>query len=133
MDMQERTDIEIQKYCDIIRKLLLQRAYDECERRTIRMMERFPHLPDPHNLYGVLLEKRGEHLLALKHFRAALSLDPSHAPAIHNLETYATLFSHGAYAIDESDCKSHEIRKECSGLKPDEKGYAEEESEYPCN
>ncbi|MDN5334556.1 MAG: hypothetical protein PWP59_1818, partial [Sphaerochaeta sp.] len=73
MDRQDRTDIEIQKYCDIIRNLLLQRAYDECERRIMRMMERFPHLPEPHNLYGILLEKRGEHLLALKHFRAALS------------------------------------------------------------
>ena len=132
MDMQDRTDIEIQKYCDIIRKLLLQRAYDECEKRIVRMMGRFPHLPDPHNLYGILLEKRGEHLLALKHFRAALSLDPSHAPAIHNLETYATLFSHGAYAIDESDCQSHEIKTGYSELKPSEKSSVEEESEYPC-
>lgn len=133
MDMQDRTDIEVQKYCDIIRKLLLQRAYDECERRTVRMLERFPHSPDPHNLYGVLLEKRGEHLLALKHFRAALSLDPSHAPAIHNLETYATLFSHGSYAIDESDCKSHISETGYSELNSTEPSCTKEESEYPCN
>jgi len=131
--MQDRTDIEVQKYCDIIRKLLLQRAYDECERRTVRMMERFPHLPDPHNLYGVLLEKRGEHLLALKHFRAALSLDPSHAPAIHNLETYATLFSHGSYAIDESDCTLHISKSGCPELTSTKKSCVEEESENPCN
>lgn len=117
MNMQDKSDIEIQTYCDIIRTLLLERAYDECERRTIKMMARYPHIPETHNIYGVILEKHGQHLLALKHFRAALSLDPSHMPAIHNLETYATLFSHGTYAIDENDCKPYEVQDEESDAK----------------
>jgi len=109
MDLQTQSNDEIQKFCDIIRKLLLQHSYDDCEHHIIQIMKKFPHAPEPHNLYGVVLEKRGDHLLALKHFRAALSLDPSYLPALHNLETYATLFSHGTYEIDESDCVPAEI------------------------
>lgn len=108
MDREDQIKIEIQKYCDTMRELLQQQAYEDCEKHTNRLMKRFPHIPEPHNIYGIILEKQGEHLLALKHFRAALSLDPSFAPAIHNLETYATLFSHGMYAIDESDCQPEE-------------------------
>lgn len=111
MNSEDHFEIEIQNSCDYVRKQLLQRAYDDCEQRIIYMIERFPHNPEPYNLLGIVLEQRGEHLLALKHFRVALSLNPSYAPAIHNLETYATLFSHGSYAIDESDCQVLEIQK----------------------
>lgn len=114
MDREEYFEIEIHTYCEYIRNLLLQQDYNECERQILAMMERFPHNPEPHNLLGIVSEKKGDHLLALKHFRVALSLNPSYAPAIHNLETYATLFSHGSYAIDENDCRPPETLKEKS-------------------
>lgn len=41
--------------------------------------------PQPHNLYGILLEFRGDRRCALKHYRAATDLDPTYMPAKNNL------------------------------------------------
>ena len=40
---------------------------------------------------------------AMKHFKAALALDPEYLPAKYNLRTYGTFFSRGSCAFDESD------------------------------
>jgi DNA-binding response OmpR family regulator len=45
-----------------------------------------PGRPEAFNLLGVLEEVRGNRLNAQKHYRAALSLDPSYKPAIANLQ-----------------------------------------------
>ena len=45
-----------------------------------------PARPEAFNLLGALLEVQGDRLEAQKNYRAALSLDPSYAPAIKNLE-----------------------------------------------
>lgn len=66
-------------------------------------MEQAPHAPQPHNLLGIVLEMRGDHKAAMRHFRAAWSLDPGYAPARHNLDTYGTFFTRGRCAFDETD------------------------------
>lgn len=45
-----------------------------------------PGRPEAFNLLGALMEVRGDRIEAQKNYRAALSLDPSYAPAIKNLE-----------------------------------------------
>jgi DNA-binding response OmpR family regulator len=45
-----------------------------------------PTRPEAFNLLGALTEIRGDRIEAQKNYRAALSLDPSYAPAIKNLE-----------------------------------------------
>jgi DNA-binding response OmpR family regulator len=45
-----------------------------------------PTRPEAFNLLGALMEIRGDRLEAQKNYRAALSLDPSYAPAIKNLQ-----------------------------------------------
>ena len=67
-------------------------------------MGEYPSAPEPHNLLGVVLEKEGDHGLAMRHFRVALDLEPSYLPARHNLEHYGTFFTEGSCAFDESDC-----------------------------
>lgn len=116
METNERSNTEIRKYCTTIRKLLVHQEFDECEQLTIKMMGKYPHNPEPHNIYGIILEKRGNHLLGLKHFRAALSLDPSFKPAMRNLETYGTLFGHGRFVLDESDFEGEQIQKKKPGV-----------------
>lgn len=49
--------------------------------------------PEPHNLLGVLAEFEGDTSTALKHYRAALDLDPTYKPANENLER-ATRFKY---------------------------------------
>lgn len=96
-------DGELQKLCALIRDLVLGRRYEECISPICQAMENYPHAPQPHNLLGIVLEKMGDHVTAMKHFRAAWALDPSYLPASHNLHTYGTFFSSGGCAFDESD------------------------------
>jgi len=45
-----------------------------------------PGRPEAFNLLGALVEIQGDRIEAQKHYRAALSLDPSYEPAIRNLQ-----------------------------------------------
>lgn len=93
----------LDELCNSIKELVLEKDYKNCERIIYKAMEEFPHAPHPHNLLGIVLEKKGEHLMAMKHFRAAWALDPTYSPANHNLEFYGTFLSRGACAFNESD------------------------------
>lgn len=106
MEAQERSESkkELAALCDTIRAFVGERKYRECEALIFDAMKKYPHAPEPHNLIGVLLEKQGDHLTAMKHFRAAWALDPTYLPARQNLDSFGTFFSRGQYALDESDC-----------------------------
>lgn len=62
--------------------------YIEGEEKVREAMCLYSHSPIPHNLMGILLVKQKNHLLALKHFRAAYALDPTYLPARNNLDQY---------------------------------------------
>lgn len=95
------TELEI--LCQYVRELVLEEKYVDCMPEICRAMGKYPHAPEPHNLIGIVLEKMGDHLTAMKHFRAAWALDPTYLPASHNLKTYGTFFSDGGCAFDKSD------------------------------
>jgi len=65
---------------------------------------KYPHAPEPHNLLGLLLEAQGEHIAAMKHFRAAWALDPTYLPTRQNLDYFGSCYPSGKWAYDESDC-----------------------------
>ena len=90
--------------CGDVRTLIQKRDHETCERELRSAMAKYPHAPQPHNLYGILLESMGDHPAAMKHFRAAWALDPTYRPARQNLELYGTFYSRGRCAYDESDC-----------------------------
>lgn len=94
---------ELDQLCTSVRAFVIDGAYETCIERICQAMQRYPHAPQPHNLLGIILEKMGDHLTAMKHFRAAWALDPTYLPANHNLNTYGTFFSNGSCAFDESD------------------------------
>ena len=88
-----------------VRELLRVQDYQKCEHLICSAMSQYPHSPEPHNLLGVLFEEKGDHLMAMKHFCAALALDPTYGPAQKNLDCYTDFFSQGECAFyDESDC-----------------------------
>jgi len=99
---------ELNALCATVRELIGIQDYQKCESLINSAMCQFPHAPEPHNLIGVLLEKKGDHLTAMKHFRAAWALDPTYIPARQNLDSYGTFFSRGKCAYDESDCSVEE-------------------------
>lgn len=63
--------------------------------------------PEPHNLFGILSELKGNGDSARKHYRAAYALDPTYKPACHNLErlvlgTQSKSFDFGFIDIENS-------------------------------
>lgn len=102
---------ELDLLCATVRDSVSLGAFESCIAPICKAMENNPHAPQPHNLYGIVLEKMGDHAAAMRHFRAAWALDPSYAPASHNLETYGTFFSRGTCAFDESDVTPSPIGK----------------------
>lgn len=94
---------ELDVLCASVRALVSDGAYESCIEPICKAMEKYPHAPEPHNLLGIILEKTGDHLTAMKHFRAAWALDPTYLPANHNLTTYGSFFSYGRCAFDETD------------------------------
>ena len=59
--------------------------YSEAEQYIKSAMAYDMTAPQPHNLFGILLEYRGDRLRAMKHYRAAADLDPTYLPAKNNL------------------------------------------------
>lgn len=102
-DFKIRQPNELESLCLSIRAFVAQKDYDACISPICKAMEDHPHAPEPHNLLGIVLEKKGDHLTAMKHFRAATALDPTYTPANHNLHTYGTFYSGGTCAFDVSD------------------------------
>jgi tetratricopeptide (TPR) repeat protein len=103
---------ELNALCMNIRHFIEHKEYEKSEMLIKEFMGKYHHAPEPHNLLGLVLEAQGDHLTAMKHFRAAYALDPTYLPAQHNLDHFGTFFPRGKWAYDESDC--------LQGKKPDQ-------------
>lgn len=112
---------ELQILCATVKKLISQHETQESERLITSAMCHYPHAAHPHNLMGILLEEQQEHLTAMKHFRAAWSLDPTYTPASENLSRFGNLYSDKKYAFDESDCLPTKLKAKYE-IAYDEKG-----------
>lgn len=94
---------ELKSLCNLVRKNISSNNNDGILEEVYKAIGSFPHSPEPHNLLGIILEKDGNHVMAMRHFRVALDLDPTFQPAQHNLEIYGTFFSTGKCAFDVDD------------------------------
>ncbi len=97
-------NMELKKLCDDVREMVKACRYDECDEYLKKAMGTYPNSAVPHNLYGLLYEKCGEHVQAMKHFRAAWALDSSYLPARFNLNCFGTFMSREEDAYWETDC-----------------------------
>jgi|MGYP003399180210 Tfp pilus assembly protein PilF len=85
------------------RKMMASHEYSKCEKLIRKAMEAYPDNAIPHNIMGILYESRGDHIGAMKHFRAAWALDPTYRPSLMNLENFGKLFSDKTFIFDEPD------------------------------
>ena len=98
------------KLITCVRKSLDQRKYDEAESVLCKALAEYPHSAIPHNLYGILLEKKGMHVEAMKHFRAAWNFDPTYLPSRYNLDIYASFDSVKSPAYREEDIPADKLK-----------------------
>lgn len=101
-DISERE--ALYKLSEHIKLLVKEGKSAECEMLIREAMSRYPHAAQPHNLLGVLMELKGDHIGAMKHFRAAWSLDATYLPARKNLDRFSSFRPDSEAAFNESDC-----------------------------
>ncbi len=94
---------EMNRLCSSVRDFIMKEDYAPCVDLICESMARYPHSPEPHNLLAIVLEKTGDHQSAMKHFQAAVALDPDYLPAKYNLRVYGTFFTRGNCAFTEND------------------------------
>ncbi|MDO4662197.1 MAG: tetratricopeptide repeat protein [Tissierellia bacterium] len=103
--------------CFKVKELINEGNYNNSIELICEAMRSNPNSPEPHNLLGIIFEKKGDHSSAMKHFRAAYALDPSYKPAKYNLDTFGTFFSGGGFAFDEKDLRKYDsLEKEPQNL-----------------
>ena len=95
---------KINQLTEEIRILYKKGEYDQCIELLNHALECYPHAPQPYNLYGLILEEKGDHVLAMKHFRASWALEPTYLPARYNMNIYGSFGSSKKGAFDEKDC-----------------------------
>jgi DNA-binding response OmpR family regulator len=71
---------------ELAKKSIGNRHFDAAIEHVRKALSLDPGRPEAFNLLGALMEVRGDRIEAQKNYRAALSLDPSYAPAIKNLD-----------------------------------------------
>ena len=91
--------------CMKVKKYVEEKDWDSCMELIPRYMERYPNSAVPHNLLGIVLESQGHHPDAMRHFRAAWSLNPTFMPASQNIDAYSLYDSEKdvkpAYTVDD--------------------------------
>lgn len=107
--MKQMDDIEVKdelnKLSSSVKKYIENGEYENAQKIICEAMCEYPDAPQPHNLFGILMEEEGNHVRAMKHFRASWDLDPTYLPARHNLMDYGTFCSHPKkFAYSEIDC-----------------------------
>ena len=111
MKKEQKTEIQTNPLCRRIRTLIEAGALEQAEVVLAAAMGEAPHAPEPHNLIGIILEKKHDHVGAMKHFRAAWVLDPSYRPARINMEQYGDPFpDRRRYIFDVGGCPEEEKR-----------------------
>lgn len=106
-----KNNYELDQLCKNVRDYVNNRQYDESIELICEAMKNYPNAPEPHNLLGIVLEKKGDHITAMNHFRAAWDLDSTYLPARHNLQMYGTFYSYGKCAFDYDDLKDESNSK----------------------
>ncbi|MEA4966256.1 MAG: hypothetical protein VB055_10585 [Oscillospiraceae bacterium] len=91
------------------KELISEKKYPECEALICAAMLEYPHDAVPHNLMGLMLESENSHVEAMKHFRAAYSLDPTYQPSLWNMECYGSYTMPHPCAYFQHDCETGKV------------------------
>jgi len=84
--LDEQKMIDYASSIELAKKAIMDFHFDAAVEHVRKAVSFDPARPEAFNLLGVLEELRGNRLEAQKHYRAALSLDPSYDAALVNIE-----------------------------------------------
>jgi DNA-binding response OmpR family regulator len=84
--LDEKKTTDYVSVVELAKKSIMDRHFDAAVEHLRRAIALDPGRAEAFNLMGALLEIQGDRDEAQKHYRVALSLDPSYKPAIDNLQ-----------------------------------------------
>jgi hypothetical protein len=113
---------ELAALCSAVRILISRKQFRESEELIRQAMGKYPHAAQPHNLFGIQLENEGDHLAAMKHFRAAVALDATYLPARYNMDQYADVFGKEHMDVYVEADYPQEQKKDLYKIEYDENG-----------
>jgi DNA-binding NtrC family response regulator len=97
-------------HIELAKKGIVEQEFDAAQEHVRQAIAVDSTKPEALNLLGALMELRGDWLEALKHYRAALALDPTYKPADENLERVVSRHQKGS-GISLGDSKNPEGNK----------------------
>ena len=89
--LDEQKVIDYASSIELAKKAIMDFHFDAAVEHVRKAVSFDPARPEAFNLLGVLEELRGNRLEAQKHYRAALSLDPSYRAALVNIERITSI------------------------------------------
>jgi FixJ family two-component response regulator len=108
-DLEEKEDLDYESLVELTKRRISERQFDAAINLLKSAVSLEPSRPEGFNLLGAIYEIKGDRLEALKHYRAANSLDATYEPAIKNLYRLAEWEPRGDIELDiekeETDLK----------------------------
>ena len=98
--LDEQKVIDYASAIELAKKAIMDFHFDAAVEHVRKAVSFDPARPEAFNLLGVLEELRGNRLEAQKHYRAALSLDPSYGAALVNIQRLTSSGWRGSGGID---------------------------------
>lgn len=98
--LDEASAVDYGTLIQLAKRHISDRGFDTAREITRRAIATDPSRPGAYNLYGVLLEIRGDRMEAQKFYRAALDLDPTYKAARANLDRLTSWHKFGPIQLD---------------------------------
>lgn len=98
--LDEQSAFDYGTLMELARRHITDRSFDAARQATQRAIASDPSPPGAYNLYGALLEIKGDRLEAQKFYRAALDIDPTYKPARANLDRTTSWHKFGQIQLE---------------------------------
>jgi DNA-binding response OmpR family regulator len=100
---------------ELARRHITDRSFEAAREVTQRAIASDPAQPGAYNLYGALLEIKGDRLEAQKFYRAALDIDPTYKPARANLDRTTSWHKFGQIQLEHEQEQVKSAKEERIG------------------
>jgi len=104
---------------ELAKRHITDRSFDTALELVRKAIATDPAQPVAYNLYGALIEMKGNRLEAQKFYRATLDIDPTYKPARDNLDRTTSWHKYGKIELEPAreEARTETEKKEDDGVK----------------
>lgn len=111
--LDEESAVDYGTLMELAKRHISDRGFDSALELTQRAIAKDPSQPAAYNLYGALIEIKGNRLEGQRFYRAALDIDPTYKPAQANLDRTTSWHKSGHIQLgpEQEDVKSRKEKR----------------------